>query len=94
MKKTLQKLSKLEGYGKFVHKINNKFFVSPTEGLMKLEFENKKWLYQLPKQTRIKCFEYSEENGVSSELCIFPLSDLRIIMSISYNDLGEVFYIE
>ena len=92
--KMQNKLVGLENYGKFLHKETNKVFVAPTEELMQIEYNNKKWLYQLPKETEIKCFEYDEETGVSSTQNIFQLKELRIITSISYNDFSEIFYSE
>lgn len=93
-KELLKRLGELEDYGKFIHRKSNIVYVSKTEDLMKLEFENKKWLYELPKNTLVKCFAFSLKNGISKEISEFELKDLRIITSISYGDLKEVFYVE
>ena len=91
---TLKSVGALENYGKFLHRITKRIYVSKIEDLMKLEFDNKKRLYELPKSTLIKCYEYSKKNGVSTKSNEFPLDDWRIITSISYGDLKEVFYTE
>jgi hypothetical protein len=93
MKELAKELGELENYGKFLHRISNKVYVAKTEDLIKLEFDNKKWLYELPKNTLVKCFEFSAK-GISNKISEFELKDLQIITSISYGDLKEVFYIE
>jgi hypothetical protein len=53
MKELAKELGELENYGKFLHRISNKVYVAKTEDLIKLEFDNKKWLYELPKNTLV-----------------------------------------
>ena len=65
----------------FIHKETNDKYITDTEKIIQLEFENKSWLWDLPKDTIIEC----KREG-SNEIEKIALDQLRLTMSIDYND--------
>lgn len=82
-----------EEYAIFIHKKTGVKYATLTEKIIELEFNNKKWLWNLPKETIIKCYRI-EDNSLVSDESAFELNELKLTMSINYNDLNEIFYIE
>ncbi|TDE47099.1 hypothetical protein E0I26_03150 [Flavobacterium rhamnosiphilum] len=82
-----------ENYAIFIHKTSGEKFATLTEKIIELEFNAKKWLWNLPKDTKIECYRIISEE-ITEQKMIIELKDLRLTMSINYNDLKEVFFIQ
>lgn len=93
-KEQIKHLNSISDYGKFIHRNTNKIYVSPTEYLIGVEFKNKQFLYNLPKETKIECFELLENGNIDNNKLTIPLTELKIITSIIRKDFDEIFYVE
>lgn len=80
-------------YAKLIHRNTNEIYYSPIEYIIGLEFENKKWLWDLPKNTKIICYKKDENDEILSEKQIFELKDLKLTINISSNDF-RIEYVE
>lgn len=90
----INRLKSIKDYGKFIHRVTEKLYVSPTEKLIKIELEHKKSLPEIPKEVEIECCEILENGMIDTIKISIPLSDLKIITSIERKDFDEIFYIE
>lgn len=87
-------LRPIEDHGKFIHRVTEKLYVSPTEKLLKIELEYKQSLVDIPKEVKIECYELLENGEVDTNKISIPLSDLKMIASIKSKDSHEIFYVE
>ena len=90
----INRLKPIKDYGRFIHRITEKLYLSPTENLLKIEFEHKKSLAEIPKEVEIECVELLESGLRDTSKISIALSNLKMITSITHKDADEIFYVE